>query len=93
MVLPICAPISAKLWAKPTRLKKNHFAAFEAAYEAPDRTKVQDERWSVFTREEITAKGNSLDLGLIRDAACWITTTCPTRQKAQQKPPPSLKKR
>jgi len=24
-------------------------------------------RWSVFSREEIEAKGNSLDLGLIRD--------------------------
>lgn len=54
-------------FGKTNPLKKEHFAAFEAAYEAKDRTKVQDERWSVFTREEITAKGNSLDLGLIRD--------------------------
>ena len=28
---------------------------------------MQDERWSVFTREQIAEKGNSLDLGLIRD--------------------------
>ena len=28
---------------------------------------MADERWSVFTREQIQAKGNSLDLGLIRD--------------------------
>lgn len=54
-------------FGKTNPLKKEHFAAFEAAYEAPDRTKVQDERWSVFTRDEITAKGNSLNLGLIRD--------------------------
>ena len=28
---------------------------------------MKDERWSVFTREQIEVKGNSLDLGLIRD--------------------------
>lgn len=38
-----------------------------AAYEAEDREKVSDERWHKFTREEIAQKGNSLDLGLIRD--------------------------
>ncbi|MBQ7682108.1 MAG: SAM-dependent methyltransferase, partial [Oscillibacter sp.] len=30
---------------------------------------VRDERWSVYTREQIAQKGNSLDLGLIRDEA------------------------
>lgn len=54
-------------FGKTTPLKKEHFADFEAAYEAADRKAVQDERWSCFTREEIRAKGNSLDLGLIRD--------------------------
>ena len=54
-------------FGKTTPLKKEHFAGFEAAFEAPDRRAVSDERWSVFTREEIEAKGNSLDLGLIRD--------------------------
>ena len=48
-------------------MKKEHFADFEAAYEAKDRYAVEDERWSVFTREQIAEKGNSLDLGLIRD--------------------------
>ena len=43
------------------------YTVFEKAYEAEDRHAVQDERWSVFTREQITEKGNSLDLGLIRD--------------------------
>lgn len=54
-------------FGKTTPLKKEHFADFEAAYEAVDRKAVQDERWSCFTRDEIKAKGNSLDLGLIRD--------------------------
>lgn len=54
-------------FGKTTPLKREHFADFERAYQAEDRHAVQDERWSVFTREEIAAKGNSLDLGLIRD--------------------------
>ena len=54
-------------FGKTNPLKKEHFAEFEAAYEAKDRHAIQDERWSVFTREQIAEKGNSLDLGLIRD--------------------------
>jgi len=54
-------------FGKTNPLKKEHFADFEAAYEAADRHAVQDERWNVFTREQIAEKGNSLDLGLIRD--------------------------
>ena len=54
-------------FGKTTPLKTEHFADFEKAYEAEDRHTVQDERWSVFTREQIAEKGNSLDLGLIRD--------------------------
>ena len=54
-------------FGKTTPLKREHFDGFVAAYTAEDRHTVQDERWSVFTREEIEAKGNSLDLGLIRD--------------------------
>jgi type I restriction enzyme M protein len=34
---------------------------------AEGRRAVKDERWSVFTREQIKEKNNSLDLGLIRD--------------------------
>ncbi|MBQ9348744.1 MAG: SAM-dependent DNA methyltransferase [Oscillibacter sp.] len=52
---------------KTNPLKAEHFSDFEAAYTAPDRRAVQDERFSVLTREEIAAHGNSLDLGLIRD--------------------------
>ncbi len=54
-------------FGKTNPLKMEHFAGFEAAFEAADRRAVQDERWNVFTREQIAAKGNSLDLGLIRD--------------------------
>ncbi len=49
-------------FGKTSPLKTEHFADFEAAFEAADRHAVQDERWSVFTREQIAQKGNSLDL-------------------------------
>ena len=54
-------------FGKTTPLKKEHFVDFEKAYLAEDRTKIEDERLNVFTREEIKVKNNSLDLGLIRD--------------------------
>ena len=54
-------------FGKTNPLKKEDFVNFEAAYEAEDRHAVKDERWSVFTRAQIAEKGNSLDLGLIRD--------------------------
>ena len=56
-------------FGKTTPLKKEHFADFVKAYTAEDRYAIEDKenRWSVFTREEIAAKGDSLDLGLIRD--------------------------
>lgn len=54
-------------FGKTTPLKEEHFADFIKAYEARDRKQVEDDRFSVFTREEIATKNNSLDLGLIRD--------------------------
>lgn len=54
-------------FGKTNPLKKEDFADFEKAYEAENRHSIKDGRWSVFTREEIAAKGNSLDLGLIKD--------------------------
>ena len=54
-------------FGKTNPLKAEHFKDFEIAFEAKDRRKIEDERLSVFTREEIRAKGDSLDLGLIRD--------------------------
>jgi len=44
-----------------------HFEAFIKAYQAEDRSKVEDERWNAFTREEIANKDDSLDIGLIAD--------------------------
>lgn len=56
-------------FGKTHPLTRENFAGFEAAYTAADRSAVADERWSCFTREEIRDKGNTLDLGLIRDAS------------------------
>ncbi|MCR5081140.1 MAG: type I restriction-modification system subunit M [Treponema sp.] len=54
-------------FGKTNPLKKEDFADFIKAYTAQDRSSIKDERWKSFTREEISQKGNSLDLGLIRD--------------------------
>lgn len=54
-------------FGKTTPLKHEHFEDFIKAYTAEDRKAVQDERWSMFTREQIKDKNDSLDLGLIRD--------------------------
>lgn len=56
-----------KNFGKTNPLKETHFDDFIKAYKAEDRTKVEDERFSVFTREQIKEKNDSLDLGLIRD--------------------------
>ena len=52
---------------KTNQLSVKHFEDFAKVYEAEDRRAVKDERFSVFTREQIAEKNNSLDLGLIRD--------------------------
>jgi len=54
-------------FGKTTPLKPEHFTGFIAAYTAAVRTTIADERWNCFTREQIATKGDSLDLGLIRD--------------------------
>lgn len=50
-----------------TPLTVDDFNDFVKAYNAEDRHSVDDPRWTVLTREEIAAKGNSLDLGLMKD--------------------------
>ena len=50
-----------------TPLTVDDFNDFVKAYNAEDRYSVDDPRWTVLTREEIAAKGNSLDLGLMKD--------------------------
>ncbi|WP_040204033.1 class I SAM-dependent DNA methyltransferase [Neobacillus jeddahensis] len=54
-------------FGKRSQLTLGHFEGFMKGYVAKDRTKVQDERWNKFTREEITKKNDSLDIGLIAD--------------------------
>lgn len=54
-------------FGKRTPLTEKHFDSFTEAYMSEDRTTVEDERWNVFTREAIVAKGNNLDIGLIAD--------------------------
>ena len=51
-------------FGKTNPLKYDHFKDFITAYTADDRHSVEDERWNVFTREELVG---SLDKGLIRD--------------------------
>ena len=56
-------------FGKTNQLKYEHFDGFIKAYIAQDRDAVIDERWTKFTREEIEAKSDSLDLGLIKDGS------------------------
>ncbi|MEK3903323.1 class I SAM-dependent DNA methyltransferase [Paenibacillus sp. FSL R7-0179] len=54
-------------FGKRAPLTTAHFDAFVEAYSAEDRSSVQDERFNVFTREDIRKKDDSLDIGLIAD--------------------------
>lgn len=54
-------------FGKRNQLTMAHFEEFMKAYVAEDRSKVEDERWNKFTREDIANKNDSLDIGLIAD--------------------------
>ena len=60
-------------FGKRTPLTREHFAEFEAAYGsdplglAPRTATGPDGRWQCFSREEITARGDSLDLAWLKD--------------------------
>ncbi|WP_445147569.1 N-6 DNA methylase [Bacillus velezensis] len=54
-------------FGKRNQLTMAHFENFMKAYVAEDRSKIEDERWNVFTREDIAKKDDSLDIGLIVD--------------------------
>ncbi|WP_047475515.1 N-6 DNA methylase [Bacillus siamensis] len=54
-------------FGKRNQLTMAHFENFMKAYVAEDRSKIEDERWNVFTREDIEKKEDSLDIGLIAD--------------------------
>lgn len=64
-------------FGKRTPLLEQHFEGFMKAYQAEERSKIQDERWNVFTREEIAAKDDSLDIGLIADDILSIYDNLP----------------
>ncbi|WP_339211222.1 N-6 DNA methylase [Aeribacillus sp. FSL K6-8210] len=64
-------------FGKRNPLTKEHFEGFIKAYTAEDRSQVKDERWNVFTREEIAKKGDSLDIGLIADESLSIYENLP----------------
>lgn len=50
---------------KRNPLSYEHFKDFMKAYRANNRSKIADDRWKVYTREQILEKRDSLDLGLI----------------------------
>lgn len=54
-------------FGKRNTLTKAHFEDFITAYQAEDRTRIEDERWNKFIRDDIAMKGDSLDIGLIAD--------------------------
>ncbi|HHY73610.1 MAG TPA: N-6 DNA methylase [Bacillus bacterium] len=64
-------------FGKRNPLTEAHFEKFIGAYTAEDRTKVDDERWNVFTREDIAKKDDSLDIGLIADESLSIYENLP----------------
>lgn len=64
-------------FGKTSPLRREHFSNFEKAYKAKSREKVDDERWHKFSRDEIAVKGDSLDLGLIRDESVMEASELP----------------
>ncbi|HFR4168441.1 TPA: N-6 DNA methylase [Bacillus cereus] len=64
-------------FGKRTPLTEAHFEDFIKAYQAEERSKVEDERWNVFTREEIVKKDDSLDIGLIADESLSVYENLP----------------
>jgi type I restriction enzyme M protein len=64
-------------FGKRNPLTHEHFKDFIKAYQAEDRSKVEDERWNVFSREEIRNKDESLDIGLIADESLSVYENLP----------------
>ncbi len=64
-------------FGKTNPLTAETFANFEKAFDAEDRRAVRDERFNVFTRQQIAEKNNSLDLGLIRDDSVAVSEELP----------------
>lgn len=64
-------------FGKRTQLMEDHFSSFVKAYQAKDRSKIEDERWNRFSREEIRQFDNSLDIGLIVDKSLPVYESLP----------------
>lgn len=64
-------------FGKRNPLTETHFDKFIEAFTSEDREKVKDQRWNMFTREDISKKGNSLDIGLIADDSLSIYENLP----------------
>lgn len=64
-------------FGKRTPLTVAHFDDFVKAYLAEDRSKVEIDRFNVFTREEIRKKDDSLDIGLIADESLSVYDNLP----------------
>lgn len=64
-------------FGKRNPLTTAHFDDFIKAYTSEDRTKVEDERFNVFTREDIRKKDDSLDIGLIADESLSVYDNLP----------------
>jgi type I restriction enzyme M protein len=64
-------------FGKRNQLTMDHFEDFMKAYVAEDRSKVEDERWNKFIREEIAKKHDSLDIGLIADESLSANENLP----------------
>lgn len=56
-------------FGKRTPLTVEHFADFESMYSTDNRRRIDDDRLTHFSRAEIAAKDDSLDLGLMREEA------------------------
>jgi len=54
-------------FGKRNQLTMAHFENFMKAYVSEDRSKVKDDRWNRFTREDIDKNNENLDIGLIAD--------------------------
>lgn len=64
-------------FGKRNPLKREHFEGFIKAYKAEDRRSVKDERFNVFTIEEIAKNDWNLDIGLIADESLSIYENLP----------------
>jgi len=56
-----------KNFGKTHPLAESHFEEFEQSFHKPKKDKLKLDRWSCFSKKEITAKNYSLDLGLTQD--------------------------